>query len=619
MLDLEADQTFLSEGGKDSRELYNRRITQSNVSKETLFGLAWDVEGFRQLLQMKQQFVEKINYIFADLSLPSAGRGNAPTELASLRKKLLEYLQQLFMKKREAAMHLMLFMISEEQRDMKPYAVLVRTLPFKSITDAKVRELKDELVARMKDAGLTNVGFVTDGEWNSIRTQGSERPVSVIQLLMDARKEAKSIRVTEIKKYLTYDQVTNQPEALHPAVPHADALWLRNFIQHARPGELIPFERAIFVFRRVKFFPFHYDPYKWATREDEEPVGDCLKAIMAQYIYVHKINTFYQQGINFINYGYCPEICPETNEAFHEREDHGHLLKRLTNSFCEGNVVVYESLVKFVECLRDPDTGLTKQALAGDRKQSVNDCERVWSVGVRKFMERKGYTAEAHLLCLILNWHKAVDGRGIDEATRSSYVKDMLDWILTDWLPGYREGGIADLRFLDVSRRIATHNVSRLTRETVVGLIANLTSLELRRAEYVSHDLPPEHPRSGTSDDVECFISVLHEMLGDIFDLKEFYDSYPKIMTEFDKRIDRDIRFYYWTGHKHRFRNFALPNFNQPSASGTERLDRVVISRCADPGVFVARRADLPVRGALTVRTQFHNVPENLSEPPNPN
>ena len=51
--------------------------------------------------------------------------------------------------------------------------MLVRVLPFKSITDTKVRELKDELVARMKDAGLIDVGFVTDREWNSIRTQGS--------------------------------------------------------------------------------------------------------------------------------------------------------------------------------------------------------------------------------------------------------------------------------------------------------------------------------------------------------------------------------------------------------------------------------------------------------------
>ena len=64
------------------------------------------------------------------------------------------------------------------------------------------------------------------------------------------QKEAKSIKVTEIRKYLTYDQATNQPEALHPAVPHADVLWLRNFMLHQRSGELISFERALFVFQR---------------------------------------------------------------------------------------------------------------------------------------------------------------------------------------------------------------------------------------------------------------------------------------------------------------------------------------------------------------------------------
>ena len=73
-----------------------------------------------------------------------------------------------------------------------------------------------------------------------------------------------------------------------------------------------------------------------------------------------------------------------------------------------------------------------------------------------------------------------------------------------------------------MSRRIQTNRLNGLTRETVVGLIANLTSLELHREEYILRGLPPEHPRSGTSDDVECFISVLHEMLGIFFTLKIF-------------------------------------------------------------------------------------------------
>ena len=177
-------------------------------------------------------------------------------------------------------------------------------------------------------------------------------------------------------------------------------------------------------------------------------------------------------------------------------------------------------------------------------------------------MERKGYTAEAHLVRIVHNWHKAVDGRDLDEAIRSQRVRDMINWLLEDWIPGYQKDSPTDFRLLDVYRRISTHRVRGLTRETVVGLIANLCSLELRRSEYVTCGLPPEHPRSGISDDVECFILVLHEMLGDIFDLKEFYDTYPKILVEYEKRISRDIRFYYCTGQRHRFRHFALPNFN---------------------------------------------------------
>jgi hypothetical protein len=44
-------------------------------------------------------------------------------------------------------------------------------------------------------------GFVTDGEFNSLRTQGKDRPVSVIQLIMDANNEARAIPAKEIEKF----------------------------------------------------------------------------------------------------------------------------------------------------------------------------------------------------------------------------------------------------------------------------------------------------------------------------------------------------------------------------------------------------------------------------------
>ena len=101
-------------------------------------------------------------------------------------------------------------------------------------------------------------------------------------------------------------------------------------------------------------------------------------------------------------------------------------------------------------------------------------------------------------------------------------------------------------------------------------------------------------------------------MLGNIFDLKEFHDSQPKILNEITKRINPDLKFYYWTGVKERYREFELPSFNKPSGDGIlERLDQVHISKRGDPGVFVANRASLPQKGELTARAKFHKAQLN--------
>ena len=102
-------------------------------------------------------------------------------------------------------------------------------------------------------------------------------------------------------------------------------------------------------------------------------------------------------------------------------------------------------------------------------------------------------------------------------------------------------------------------------------------------------------------------------MLGKIFDLKQFFSEQSKILTEFNKKIDKDLQFFYWTGAKTRYTDFELPSFDQPSGPGiVERLDKVHLSRRGDPGVFVANRATLPQRGQLTARAKFHHKPVAL-------
>ena len=45
-------------------------------------------------------------------------------------------------------------------------------------------------------------GCVSDGEFNSLRTRGTTRPVSVIQLIMDSKAEAKSMKAVQIEAHL---------------------------------------------------------------------------------------------------------------------------------------------------------------------------------------------------------------------------------------------------------------------------------------------------------------------------------------------------------------------------------------------------------------------------------
>ena len=59
------------------------------------------------------------------------------------------------------------------------------------------------------------------------------------------------------------------------------------------------------------------------------------------------------------------------------------------------------------------------------------------------------------------------------------------------------------------------------SRETIVALAANIESREWRRRYLAEHNLPPEHPRASTTDDVECFFSVLRDSVGKDFTLKE--------------------------------------------------------------------------------------------------
>ena len=110
---LEDDMLFLKNGEEESRQIYNRRLDARNASQESSFSLAWEVEGYRRLLVSANELKDRMNKMLCVYGLPVSERGNIPQELSVLRKDLLAYVQHLFIKHRDAASHLLIFMVSD--------------------------------------------------------------------------------------------------------------------------------------------------------------------------------------------------------------------------------------------------------------------------------------------------------------------------------------------------------------------------------------------------------------------------------------------------------------------------------------------------------------------------
>ena len=158
------------------------------------------------------------------------------------------------------------------------------------------------------------------------------------------------------------------------------------------------------------------------------------------------------------------------------------------------------------------------------------------------------------------------------------------------------------------------NQICGFSRETLAAVIANIESREWRRIENAKCGRKPEHPRASTTDDVECFFSIMRDSIGQNFTTKQVKFAFRKVCTEFTKRLDPDLPFYYHTSSHSRFCEGPLPDFSEPSSKAKRK--HKTVPRREQPAAFAPRRATMPVKGSLTVRAQFHNVPIQL--PPLP-
>ena len=83
---------------------------------------------------------------------------NLVQSLSVIQEQLTSFVRSLYRHKRQAASNVYVMMISSELRQVKPYALPIQLLPYKSINESTMRKLICEIVKVMISKGRKVVG-----------------------------------------------------------------------------------------------------------------------------------------------------------------------------------------------------------------------------------------------------------------------------------------------------------------------------------------------------------------------------------------------------------------------------------------------------------------------------
>ena len=124
--------------------------------------LAWKVKELTELNENGRQLHSDINLFINKMGQDTHLEENIPSQLSNVRQKLVSFIKGVTRHQRTPATHILVFMISSEERRKKPYALPVQCVPYKTLTDSKIRSLANEIVSEMKKRKMNVAGIMLD-------------------------------------------------------------------------------------------------------------------------------------------------------------------------------------------------------------------------------------------------------------------------------------------------------------------------------------------------------------------------------------------------------------------------------------------------------------------------
>ena len=144
----------------EANDNYSSKLASKHATNQALFSLGWKVDELSRLTELGRDVRVRSKTILDRLMNAECNlvQENIPKQLADLRSDAVCFIEGVTRSKRVAAIHLLVFMISPEDRQQKPYALPIQCLPYTGMPKNVIRALANKLILEMESRGMKVAG-----------------------------------------------------------------------------------------------------------------------------------------------------------------------------------------------------------------------------------------------------------------------------------------------------------------------------------------------------------------------------------------------------------------------------------------------------------------------------
>ena len=133
-----------------ANDTYSQKLETERHQQKVMITLSWKVKELNDLAENVRQVYTEIKALASRMQVREGSREeNIPRILQTIRQKAISFVKGVVRHQRTAATHVLVFMISNEERNKKPHALPIQCLPYKGLSDSKVRELANHIITEM--------------------------------------------------------------------------------------------------------------------------------------------------------------------------------------------------------------------------------------------------------------------------------------------------------------------------------------------------------------------------------------------------------------------------------------------------------------------------------------